>query len=108
MLGAEASAVDNGTMDVGRKVAQIQAHVPMEFVRNHRLRGDGTGSVGLPQNWASPVPQGGNTSADTGDNSDGQAVGPSELEKENDALRRNLTLLEENASLRKRIDELAT
>ena len=60
------------------------------------MRGEGTGAVDLPQNWATTLPAG----------TDG--VGVSALERENEALRRSLELLEENASLRRRIDELAT
>ena len=64
-------------------------------MRDRCLRGEGTGAVDLPQNWATTLTDG--TSS----------VGLSVLERENEALRKSLELLEENASLRRRIDELA-
>ena len=66
--------------------------------------GEGTSWVDLPQNWATPQVQPGNCASTTDDKHVG--VGVSDLEKENEALRKNLELLEENASLRRRIDEL--
>ena len=73
-------------------------------MRDQRLRGEGTSWVDLPQNWATPQVQPGNCASTTDDKHVG--VGVSDLEKENEALRKNLELLEENASLRRRIDEL--
>ena len=75
----------------------------VQFVQ--ALRGEGTGAVDLPQNWASPRVQSG--SGSTNEHDKAPAASASELEKENDALRRSLELLEENASLRQRIDEFS-
>ena len=85
------------------RAVQTKGHV--QFARDRRLRGDGTSSVELPQNWATPTLQIGDDMHVQDD--EGTSAGFSELEKENDALRKNLELLEENASLRRRIDELA-
>lgn len=76
------------------------------FWRDQRLRGEGTSSVDLPQNWAIPKVQSGDGARTMDDQR--VAAGVSELENENEALRKSLELLEENASLRRRIDELGS